>query len=253
MVANGRGNLYANINPYLLDKRHGSYQKSNDGNFPSLSLTHKEVGGSFYTVREIVREIIQENRVLAPPKVFLEEHNHSGFLEQRPLESVSVEPQNDLLISDKLHIATAIVPGITSEPLSSAPGLQFLGRDVRELHHEQVVNGLSMAETGKESDRASHRVPQPKCDEFENEKIVNGGEGLEENIESDKLLITNSVPIYHQDNKNESALQSSQKTYAVLSWRSTDEQYPNTNDRMVDIAKKSRPQIYRVGRHGHAG
>ncbi|XP_020547275.1 uncharacterized protein LOC105180232 [Sesamum indicum] len=220
------------------------YQKSNDGNFPSLNLTHKEVGGSFYTVREIVREIIQENRVLALPKVFLEEHNHSGFPEQRPLESVSVEPQNDLSVSDKLHIATAIVPGITSEQFSSAPGLQFLGRDVRELHHEQVVNGLSTAETGKESERASHPVPQSKCDEFEIEKIVNGGEGLEGNIESDKLLITNSAPIYHQDNKNESALQSSQKTYAVWSRRSTDEQYLNTNDRMVDKTKESRLQTY---------
>lgn len=39
---------------------------SNDGSFPSLNLTHREVGGSFYTVREIVREIIQENKVLAP-------------------------------------------------------------------------------------------------------------------------------------------------------------------------------------------
>lgn len=42
------------------------YQISNDGSFPSLNLTHREVGGSFYTVREIVREIIQENKVLAP-------------------------------------------------------------------------------------------------------------------------------------------------------------------------------------------
>ncbi|KAF5729447.1 hypothetical protein HS088_TW21G01613 [Tripterygium wilfordii] len=45
------------------------YQSLNNGNFPSLSLTQKEVGGSFYTVREIVREIIQENRVLGPAKL----------------------------------------------------------------------------------------------------------------------------------------------------------------------------------------
>ncbi|KAJ8422389.1 hypothetical protein Cgig2_024807 [Carnegiea gigantea] len=44
------------------------YQILNDGNFPSLNLTHKEVGGSFYTVREIVREIIQENKVLGPAR-----------------------------------------------------------------------------------------------------------------------------------------------------------------------------------------
>ncbi|ONK63386.1 uncharacterized protein A4U43_C07F14590 [Asparagus officinalis] len=42
------------------------YQSLNNGKFPSLNLTHKEVGGSFYIVREIVREIIQENRVLCP-------------------------------------------------------------------------------------------------------------------------------------------------------------------------------------------
>lgn len=44
------------------------YQILNDGNFPSLNLTHKEVGGSFYTVREIIREIIQENKVLGPAR-----------------------------------------------------------------------------------------------------------------------------------------------------------------------------------------
>lgn len=42
------------------------YQSSNNGKFPSLNLTHKEVGGSFYTIREIVRDIIQENKVLCP-------------------------------------------------------------------------------------------------------------------------------------------------------------------------------------------
>ncbi|XP_068646440.1 uncharacterized protein [Aristolochia californica] len=51
------------------------HQASNNGNFPSLNLTHKEVGGSFYTVREIVREIIQENRVLGPATPISENEN----------------------------------------------------------------------------------------------------------------------------------------------------------------------------------
>jgi hypothetical protein len=42
------------------------YRVSNNGKFPSVNLTHKEVGGSYYIVREIVRDIIQENRVLGP-------------------------------------------------------------------------------------------------------------------------------------------------------------------------------------------
>ncbi|KAF0888210.1 hypothetical protein E2562_013665 [Oryza meyeriana var. granulata] len=43
-----------------------TYRVSNDGKFPSVNLTHKEVGGSYYIVREIMRDIIQENRVLGP-------------------------------------------------------------------------------------------------------------------------------------------------------------------------------------------
>ncbi|KAG8093179.1 hypothetical protein GUJ93_ZPchr0012g20722 [Zizania palustris] len=43
-----------------------TYRVSNDGKFPSVNLTHKEVGGSYYIVREIVRDIIQENKVLGP-------------------------------------------------------------------------------------------------------------------------------------------------------------------------------------------
>ncbi|KAM0019479.1 hypothetical protein Hdeb2414_s0025g00656381 [Helianthus debilis subsp. tardiflorus] len=66
------------------------YQKSNNGDFPSLNLTRKEVGGSFYTVREIVREIIQENRVLGPPKSPSGDHNMenlNSFLEHHPQET----------------------------------------------------------------------------------------------------------------------------------------------------------------------
>ncbi|TKY51719.1 hypothetical protein E2542_SST23238 [Spatholobus suberectus] len=69
------------------------YQESNNGNFPSLNLTHKEVGGSFYTVREIVRDIIQENRVLGPAKFTLEELDTDQFFEQNPLGSIARDPQ----------------------------------------------------------------------------------------------------------------------------------------------------------------
>ncbi|KAD7479973.1 hypothetical protein E3N88_03109 [Mikania micrantha] len=71
------------------------HQASNNGNFPSLYLTHKEVGGSYYTVREIFRELIQENRVLAPPKLPPGDQNMEkldSFLENNPLGSISFDP-----------------------------------------------------------------------------------------------------------------------------------------------------------------
>ncbi|XP_062202913.1 uncharacterized protein LOC133905197 isoform X2 [Phragmites australis] len=50
----------------LVESFINNYRVSNGGKFPSVNLTHKEVGGSYYIVREIVRDIIQENRVLGP-------------------------------------------------------------------------------------------------------------------------------------------------------------------------------------------
>ncbi|KAG5239627.1 DNA binding [Salix suchowensis] len=81
------------------------YQNLNNGNFPSLNLTHKEVGGSFYTVREIVREIIQENRVLGSGKLSLEEQHNDYFVEQYPLGTISTEPQTSLSTSPMEFLA----------------------------------------------------------------------------------------------------------------------------------------------------
>ncbi|RZC77229.1 hypothetical protein C5167_001441 [Papaver somniferum] len=75
------------------------YQNSNGGSFPSLNLTHKEVGGSFYTVREIVREVIQENKVLGPAKFTLDEQNDDQMSEHYPLGSISTQPLNELYVS----------------------------------------------------------------------------------------------------------------------------------------------------------
>ncbi|KAK9061310.1 hypothetical protein SSX86_018490 [Deinandra increscens subsp. villosa] len=83
-----------------------SHQASNDGNFPSLYLTHKEVGGSYYTVREIFRELIQENRVLAQPKLPPGEQNMENldsFLENNPLGSISCDPNIHGLPSKDNH------------------------------------------------------------------------------------------------------------------------------------------------------
>lgn len=95
----------------------------NNGNFPSLNLTHKEVGGSYYTVREIFREIIQDNRVLGPSKLNSEEKRSADlFAEQYPLGSISTDPPSTLLvISDetnntpKNHRATSEAKIIVSE------------------------------------------------------------------------------------------------------------------------------------------
>ncbi|KAK4385587.1 hypothetical protein Sango_2682700 [Sesamum angolense] len=241
------------------------YQKSNNGNFPSLNLTHKEVGGSFYTVREIVREIIQENRVLAPPKVSLE-HDHSSFLEQHPLGSLSLEPQIDLSDSERNHMVTNILPNkyqIMSEEDISSSSMQFSGSYPSELDDKQIIEGGSkVAEKDGGSDRTSknhnepnhyqdtsmeevpnfeEQSPQPKIDEFENEKIVNGVEVSEENLHSDEPFIKN-VDCQHN---NDSALLSSQEVNGPGSQRIGNEQYHNEHEQTVDKTKEFGQRIHK--------
>ncbi|KAK1552238.1 hypothetical protein Q3G72_012964 [Acer saccharum] len=116
------------------------YQSSNNGNFPSLNLTHKEVGGSFYTVREIVREIIQENRVLGPAKFSPEELNYLQD-EQGPLGSIAIEPSTPLYItSNESHF----VPNhhqATSEESVSISDVLCSENEIQRFENEQIIGG----------------------------------------------------------------------------------------------------------------
>ncbi|XWS66255.1 hypothetical protein CRYUN_Cryun05aG0183900 [Craigia yunnanensis] len=117
------------------------YQKSNNGNFPSLNLTHKEVGGSFYMLREIAHEIIQENRVLGPAKLTEGEQNTDQFLEQNPLGSISTSPNTLLPIQSN---GSSFVPShhedASEESVSVTDGLS-MGSEYKEFDSEQIVNG----------------------------------------------------------------------------------------------------------------
>ncbi|WOL03770.1 hypothetical protein Cni_G12490 [Canna indica] len=75
------------------------YRISNSGKFPSLNLTHKEVGGSFYIVREIVRDIIQENRVLGPGSPSMKALTLEDCLDEYETENIPTSPQNEMLES----------------------------------------------------------------------------------------------------------------------------------------------------------
>ncbi|GFP94259.1 hypothetical protein PHJA_001570400, partial [Phtheirospermum japonicum] len=148
------------------------YQHSNNGNFPSLNLTHKEVGGSFYTVREIVREIIQENRVLAPPK---------------------------LSISESMHIATHVLTPeyqISSEENISISTEQLNGSYPSELDNEQIEGIIKVAKKIESHDGKGECYQAPNHYLLNNdEKIVNRIEALEENSHFDNRQDNNDSGI----------------------------------------------------------
>lgn len=69
---------------------------SNQGKFPSLNLTHKEVGGSFYIVREIVRDLIQKNRVLGPGSPSMKLLTLEDCLEEHETEFYTMDSEDEL-------------------------------------------------------------------------------------------------------------------------------------------------------------
>ncbi|XP_034929406.1 uncharacterized protein [Populus alba] len=156
------------------------YQNLNNGNFPSLNLTHKEVGGSFYTVREIVREIIQENRVLSPGKLSPEEQHNNQFVEQYPLGTISTEPQTSL---------------------STSPN----GSPVPDQHDEGSSEEHLMSELQVE----------PEQQGFDNGKIFNGSHVIVKNEDADKpevVEVQETEPLEIEKRMEEAAASDSKVT-----------------------------------------
>lgn len=237
-----------------------TYQKSNNGSFPSLNITHKEVGGSFYTVREIVREIIQENRVLTSPKMNLEEHYHYQFLDNG---FMATEHQKDFLVSDRTHLVMNKSPyqyEIKSEENVSSSSIQSCGPKSLDL---KIINRLSKMrnkEEGYDSDNhllfdhhqganteetsnLGEQLPPPDSHEFETEILVSGGEVLEENPVSDKTIVTKAVHIHDQDKREVNVLAPVQNFDGAETERFNEEQYFKKNNQTVEKTKEFGQQI----------
>ncbi|KAL2930618.1 N-acetyldiaminopimelate deacetylase, partial [Bienertia sinuspersici] len=129
------------------------YQSSNKGRFPSLNLTHKEVGGSFYTVREIVREIIQENRVLGPGQFSTEEQDNDFITVNYPLGSIASEPQGLLFEKASELYDLSGKEGKESVVLGTESNGKFTKQFDLELVQYSIEN--STEEKGQGTDRSS--------------------------------------------------------------------------------------------------
>lgn len=177
----------------LVESFINKYQKLNNGTFPSISLTHKEVGGSFYTVRELVREVIQENRVLGPAKITSEDSSLDGFLEQSPLGSISIEPEAGLSSSNGSHMATHIVHKPyqdTSKELVLDSSGQF-----RDSEHQGFDEGKNIIGSSQVVEETEEYVKAIDIDSRPME--------LDENVAQ---VEASSVEVTHQDTSEELVL-----------------------------------------------
>ncbi|XP_021817660.1 uncharacterized protein LOC110759831 [Prunus avium] len=184
-----------------------TYQKLNNGSFPSLNLTHKEVGGSFYTVREIVRDIIQENRVLGPAKFTAEEQTIDHFLEQSPLGSIATEPPNTLSISlnESQFISNQNQGRIEELVFTSDGHLATLER--QNFDNGKIINGTQVEVNNKEFELKSTELqvkgPVETEKKVAEESVVHNGHciGPEYQMVDNGLINGNQVDL--KDKKTE--------------------------------------------------
>ncbi|KAJ6832083.1 uncharacterized protein M6B38_345470 [Iris pallida] len=101
-----------------------TYRDLNNGKFPSFSLTHKEVGGSFYIVREIMREIIQDNRVLGPGNINSKVLNLEDCCEEHAVEYISTDS------SGHLSIATLNQPTVEEQEIISSASTEHRSEEI---------------------------------------------------------------------------------------------------------------------------
>lgn len=151
------------------------YQESNNGNFPSLNLTHKEVGGSFYIIREIVREIIQENRVLGPAKLTEGEHDIDRFLQQNPLGSISTPPEP--LLSEQSN-GSSFVPSHHEDESDESVMItngNSMESEYKEFGSEKIING-NLVDVTNGTDKAAlvevQVIEPPESDKSKKETYV---------------------------------------------------------------------------------
>ncbi|CAH9115956.1 unnamed protein product [Cuscuta europaea] len=121
------------------------YQKSNCGNFPTINLTHKEVGGSYYIVRQIVREIIQENKVLGPTKLHPEDHPDQISLERF---SLGCDNTDDKDKASGLPVYTESLEREIPESIFQEPNI-----------HERNVERIEVLEASSVVDVAVEKFP----------------------------------------------------------------------------------------------
>lgn len=182
----------------LVESFINKYQKLNDGTFPSISLTHKEVGGSFYIVRELVREVIQENRVLGPAKITSEDSSLDGFLEQSPLGSISIEPEAGLSPSNGSHSTIHIVHKPyqdTSKELVLDSSVPF-----RDSEHQGVDEGKNIIKSSQVVEETEEYLKAIYIDSRPMETVE-----LAENVAE---VEASSAEVTHQDTSKELVLDS---------------------------------------------
>ncbi|KAF7827597.1 uncharacterized protein G2W53_018761 [Senna tora] len=191
------------------------YQESNKGSFPSLNLTHKEVGGSFYTVREIVRDIIQENRVLGPAKFTLEEHPSDQYLEPGPLGSIAIDSETHHELNNLQATSEKMLSGQYTEAehqiFDNGNALNGSQIDLRNNEFIEafgkgnLINGSQVDETNEESVEA-----------FGNGNLVNDSLVDETNEESVEAFGNGNLVIDSQvDETNEESVETNNPDFQV--------------------------------------
>lgn len=140
---------------------------------PSLNLTHKNVGGSFYTVREVFRKIvIQETMGLGPSNNLNDEYAEES--------SYCIDNLSNLSLSVNTHSIEEVVVVVEEEEKEKG--------NLQEIStcSNQVIS-MSSSHEDLQRDDTSRTTQHDEVDAEENNKCWKGENSLEV-LEADRLM-----------------------------------------------------------------
>ncbi|AEE78907.1 hypothetical protein AtNW77_Chr3g0207501 [Arabidopsis thaliana] len=211
------------------------HQKLNNGSFPSLSLTHKEVGGSFYTIREIVREIIQENRVLGPGDLLLE--GNGSVQDQSLSSSILMDPVPPLSLSPNgFHSGSYQSLDFSSEsPEGNVNGSQVCLDNCREVSGSQLLKeDIGLVHQSMDSTDISMTQLATSCSE---DNDIKSNAGLQNRMET----VCDSVDTKPQDKRLD--VDNKDEGFEELRFMESDGTKPVNNDDRVNDAGAAMTEI----------
>ncbi|URE33529.1 hypothetical protein MUK42_18782 [Musa troglodytarum] len=145
------------------------YRTLNNGKFPSLNLTHKEVGGSFYIVREIVRDIIQENKVLGPGSPSMKALTLEDCVDEHESENFAINPHYEVFKSSIELAVDEKQIEISSQPHLGEDNEQLVLPDFNEI----IVSGQNSQLFSHVIQHRPNHLEQSSSGDNEHDNLIN--------------------------------------------------------------------------------
>ncbi|KAL3634212.1 hypothetical protein CASFOL_021266 [Castilleja foliolosa] len=179
-----RGRVSKDVRKSMVEKFVNKYRETNAGKFPSASEAMKDVGGSYYVIREILQELIYNSKMSPPVDTKTASSDKSAIIEKDEISTINTEKDSQATEMEELIISPITEVNVQDSSVASFESNQDPQPPISvESGESKEVGNQSCHPTDQpkgelhldpENDKTCHEDEQ-KCDEkivHENKQIV---------------------------------------------------------------------------------